>query len=285
MQTITKVHDRLAAQFVRFVDEQIKGIEDTKVKIKKRKGVIAFVKTFPNFTIAIENMLPVLRNFPPPPIRAMVDTAYSKIHKAMFESLKFIAKESPVQASTAAAAGDPEDKEALNHHILLIENMNHYLEEVPARGNPVLEEWMARAERDMSEHMELYLSAAIRRPLGKLLDFLESTESLLSNPATDPSSVALRASHSRPTFKKLLATYDVKEIRRGVETLRKRVEKHFGDADEPEISRALVGKVWKECEAFYIRVGERIGRVVREVYSGSMEGEWRQEDLVAAFRR
>ena len=286
IHALNKIHDRLATLFSRFIEDQVRGIEDTKVKIKKRKGVIAFIKTFPNFSLAIETMLPPSRNLDILPIRTMINTAYISINKAMFESLKFIAKESPVaMAAAGGSQGDPEDKEALNYHILLIENMNHYIEEVSVKGNAVLEEWKARALEEMTEHLDLYLSAVIRRPLGKILDFIESTESLLRAHPENPTSIATRASHSRPNFKKLLSTYDAKEIRRGIETLKKRVEKHFGDADDLNLSRGLVAKVLRECEIRYLGVGERVGRVVKDVYEGSLEVEWKREDVVAAFKR
>lgn len=286
-QALTKVHDRTNTQFTRFVEEQIRGIEDTKVKIKKRKGVIAFMKSFPNFSTTLENMLPPTRSLEHLAIRATVNDAYQQINKAMFESLKFIAKESPTATQAQASnVGDPEDKEALNYHILLIENMNHYLEEVAVRNNPVLQDWNFRARAEMGEHMDLYLAAVMRRPLGKLLDFLESTESLMRNTTGPPTSIAGRASHSRSTFKKTLSAYDAKEIKRGIETLRKRVEKHFGEGDDtPGLSRDLITKVCKECEGRYLEVGERVNKIVREVYEGSLEVEWRREDVISAFRR
>ena len=291
-QVISRIHDRLATQFSRFIEEQIRGIEDTKVKIKKRKGVIAFMKTFPNFSVALENMLPATRSLDHLPIRSIVDGAYQSVNRAMFESLKYIAKEAPAAAHSQAStsSGDPEDKEALNHHILLIENMNHYIEEVPPRNNPVLEEWNFRARAEMQEHMDSYLSAVIRRPLGKLLDFVESTETLLkNNPTNSPSTaIAQRPSHSRQVAKKILSSYDSKEIRRGIETLRKRVDKHFGEGDHDghgTSSKELVGKVGKECEARYLGILERLGRLVRDVYAGELEIEWRREDVVGGFRR
>lgn len=285
-QAVTRIRDRLVTKFAHFINEQIRGIEDTKVKIKKRKGVIAFMKTFPNFSIALENMLPPTRSLDHLPVRATVNDAYNRINKAMFESLKFIAKESPTATQAAATAGDPEDKEALNYHILLIENMNHYIEEVAVRKNPVLEDWNFRARAELNEHMELYLAAVIRRPLGKLLDFLESTESLIRNNPGSPTSIATRASHSRSTFKKILSSYDAKEIKRGIDTLKKRVDKHFGDGDDTAgLSRELVTKVFRECEGRYLQIGERVSKVVKAVYESSLEVEWRREDVVSAFRR
>ncbi len=167
--TLRKIHERLQGLFSRFLDEQIRAIEDTKVKIKKRKGVISFMKTFPHFSVAIENMLPpASEGGDRLEIRKMVNDAYSRINKAMFESLKVIAKESPT-VMASQGQGDPEDKEALNYHILLIENMNHYMEEVDARTVGVLELWKSKAQDEYSEHMSLYVDAVIRRPLGKLL--------------------------------------------------------------------------------------------------------------------
>lgn len=87
-------------------------------------------------------------------------------------------------------------------------------------------------------------------------------------------------------FKKILSNYDAKEIRRGIETLKKRVEKHFGEGDDiAGLSRDLVMKVCKECEARYLDIVERVSKAVREVYEGTLEVEWRREDVVAAFRK
>ncbi|PVI05151.1 hypothetical protein DM02DRAFT_517359 [Periconia macrospinosa] len=283
-RNLQKVHERLNGLFVRFVDEQIRAIEDTKVKIKKRRGVIPFIKTFPHFAVAIENMLPPSEETNVLGIRRMVDDAYKKINKAMFESLKVIAKESPAVMATQGQ-GDPEDKEALNYHILLIENMNHYIEEVDGRSDSALLEWKNKAQDEMKEHMGLYVDAVIRRPLGKLLDFIESTETLLNQPGGNPAAIAQRSSHSRAVFRKLMNSYDAKEIRKGIESLKKRVDKHFGDADDPNISRDLVFKVLKECEKRYTEMRDRMVRVNQDVYSGEVDSDWGANEVTAAFRR
>ena len=296
VQTLQQIHSRLTTRFDRFVDEQIRGIEETKVKIKKRKGVIAFMKTFPLFASTVESML-ATPNASRYEIRHLVNDVYIKINNAMFESLKFIAKESPVvmagqkthgPTSAAGVGADAEDKEVLNYHILLIENMHHYLEEVDGRSNPVLAEWKETALREMTEHLDLYLDAVVRRPLGKLLDFLESTESLIAAAGAsgaDPAAIAERASHARPTFRKLLGQFDAREVAKGVEALKKRVVKHFGEADDPGLSQSLIVKVLRECAERYVSVWDRTQRVIRDVYGGGLEIEWRREEVQAMFRR
>ncbi|OAX85102.1 hypothetical protein ACJ72_00515 [Emergomyces africanus] len=284
VRTLQKIHSHFMGLFNRFVDEQIRAIEDTKVKVKKRKGVISFIRIFPNFSASIENMIS-LSSEETFDIRVCVNDAYEKINRAMWDSLKFIAKEAPGQQPVTSGPGqDPEDKEALNYHILLIENMNHYIEEVDCRDNVTLIEWKDRAQHDLHEHLRLYVDAVIRRPLGKLLDFIESTESLLQT-AASPSGIAQRTSHSRIHAKKLLTSYDVKELRRGIDALKKRIEKHFGDADDPGISRSLVVKVLKECETRYSDLHDRMRHIIEQVYEGQMELEWRKEEATAMFKR
>jgi exocyst complex component 1 len=202
--TLQKECERLSSLFSRFVDEQIHAIEDTKVKIKKRRGVIAFMNTFPRFSHAIETMLnsSLDDTVAKLEVRSMVDAAYVKINKAMWESLKVIAKESPAVMATQGQ-GDPEDKEALNYHILLIENMNHFVEEVTDHGDEVLKEWRKKAQEDMAEHMELYVDAVIRRPLGKLLVSASSIiDSFIPGSAADITTI--RNSSNQPKILSLL---------------------------------------------------------------------------------
>ncbi|KAK4101579.1 hypothetical protein N658DRAFT_523688 [Parathielavia hyrcaniae] len=328
---LQKLHGNLEAKFKKFVDDQIRAIEETKVKIKKRKGVIHFIRIFPHFSTAVENML-ATTNDPSLPVRRMVDREYDRILKSIFDSLKVIARENPAlgmatgsSSSSAAAAAstaatstiaDPEDKEALNFHILLIENMNHFLEEVDnSRGLEVLDDWREAAQREMAEHMGLYLGAVMRRPLGKLLEHLENVEAQLQG-GKAASGIAAQPSNSKQVFNKVLGGYDGREVRKGIEALRKRVEKHFGgDAEEGGLgglgvgpggavsstsslaavvprtvgggggggNSNLVNRVLRECERFYGDVGLRIGRVTTDVYGGDVLFEWPRAEVKAAF--
>ena len=158
---------RITGEWSQFLNLQIRSIEDTKVKIHKRKGVIPFMKTFRLFSAHIEDILTPASEASPE-VRHMVDQAYDRITKAMFESLRVIAKESPSTAPHGGA-GDPEDKEALNYHILLIENMNYYVEHVEEHNGGVLAEGKRVANDDLDEHLSLYVDAVIRRPLGKIM--------------------------------------------------------------------------------------------------------------------
>jgi hypothetical protein len=294
-RTVRTLHERITGLFHKFVEEQIRAIEETKVKVKKRKGLISFMRVFPDFVAAVEEMIPQqFEHQESLEVRFIVNDAYNKVLKAMWESLNFIAKDNPAANSVgqthsnAPSSGDPEDKEALNYHILLIENMAFFADTVSTHSNVVLEEWVEKAGRDQVSHLTQYTDAVIRRPLGKWLDFLESTEALMNK--GDGSNVAIIAkmpSHSRSTAKKILGNHDAKEIRKGVELLRKRVEKHFS-ADDGEVGgnrRALVERVLDECIVRYAHAWDRMKVIIDRVYDGNLEMDWRKDDVQALFKR
>ncbi|KAI0392261.1 exocyst complex component Sec3-domain-containing protein [Xylariaceae sp. FL0594] len=277
---LQKLNSSLESRFSKFVEEQVRAIEDTKVKIKKRKGVISFMRVFPNFSAAVENMLATTDATSS--VRRAVDREYDRIIKSMFDSLKVIARENP--ATLTSSGADPEDKEALNYHILLIENMNHFVEEVSTHGLEVLEDWKEAASKEMAEHLGLYLNAVMRRPLGKLLEYVENLESQVASGKKEMATIAAQPSNSKATFHKVLGAYDGREVRKGIEALRKRVEKHFGDAeDDPSLSRDLVNRVLRECERFYGDVEMRISALTASVYGGDVTYEWPRADVKAAF--
>ncbi|KUI73125.1 Exocyst complex component 1 [Cytospora mali] len=273
---LQKVHGNLLVRFGKFVEEQIRAIEETKVKINKRKGVITFMRVFPTFSMAVENMLVGVD--PNLNVRRTVDREYDRLLKSMFDSLKVIARENPaVGVAAAGSVADPEDKEALNYHILLIENMNHYIEEVETRDLETLGKWKGNAQAEFNEHMGLYLDAVMRRPLGKLLDTLENIEAQLKS-GKSASAIASQPSNSKTTFDKVLLHYDAREVRKGIESLRKRVEKHFDE------NNALALTVTKACERYYGEVEQRIGRIVTELYGGDVLAEWPRLEVKNAFR-
>ncbi|KFY22294.1 hypothetical protein V493_06710 [Pseudogymnoascus sp. VKM F-4281 (FW-2241)] len=279
-RSLQKIHSGLAGLFVKFLDEQIRAIEDTKVKIKRRKGVIGFIRIFPLFSAIIENMLVSADDLD---IRETVNNAYNRINKTMFESLKVIARDNTGIMETGAGS---ENKEELNHQILLIENMNHYLEEVDPRRNHVLEDWKEKAGQEFDEHLGKYVTAVMSRPLKQLLLFLDTIETtILTLPqGSPPSTIAQNSRQSRIAFQQVLAEHDSKYIRNGIVALKKRVEKHFGDADDPGLSRALVAKVLEACENYFEDVENRVRAISTDVYDGVPAVEWTKNDISSTFR-
>jgi hypothetical protein len=85
---------------------------------------------------------------------------------------------------------------------------------------------------------------------------------------------------------------NAKEVQKGIVTLRRRIEKHFGEieGESAMTSRNLVGFVCAEAQKCYEGTLERAERVFGLIYP-SVEGEkvveveWGREDVKNSFMR
>ena len=262
-KVLAKLHLRLASQLERFVQEQIKGIEQTKLTVKKRKGVVHFMRVFPVFVDRVEAQLVNAETLN---IRNAVDGYYAQICGAMFDALQTISRS---ETTVTTSVGD-EDKGQLNHLVILIENMFYFTAEIGKvsrlKSSTALTGLVKRAETIYADSLSSYTQFVLRRSLAKMMDFGEGIDALLrSTPAGE---VSLHAAYSKAAYKKMLRDYTAKDTRKAVEALSKRVAKHFVDdeGDEGEGVEVL-GRVWRECEAGYVREVERVERVARECYA------------------
>lgn len=110
---------------------------------------------------------------------------------------------------------------------------------------------------------------------------------------TAPSEVSSNSSYSKSALKKVVKEYDAKDVRKHVEALFKRVEKHFTDASEATTGESsgitpgtvLVG-VWKACEEELLRITEIFSKRIARCYATSnVSLEYSVADVEAAFRR
>ncbi|PWN50662.1 hypothetical protein IE53DRAFT_362197 [Violaceomyces palustris] len=295
LKSLSKLHMRLASQLDRFVGEQIKGIEQTKLTVKKRKGVVHFIKVFPIIATAsqvfVERVESQLVNAETLNIRTAVDNYYEQICRSMFDALQTISR---VDGSHhyGGSGGMDEDKGQLNHHVILIENMHYFITEVTRNRNAALNALVKRADGILGDSLTAYVHFVLRRPLGKMMDFGDGIDSLLrSTPALE---VSLHSAYSKSAMKRLVKEYTQKDVRKAVEALSKRVAKHFGEDEDgnptsssivpssgisssnggggaegernnPE-SEEVLEKVWNSCRENFSKEVERLIRILRECY-------------------
>ena len=307
LQLLQRSKDKVVAVWNKYVNDQIRTIETTLVSSKKRKGVIYFVKVLPNFCQLIESDLKdtsITENcaIADLPVRKLVDESYEKVSKAIFHNLQRIAKEpSATTTSTPAVANsqnnnaDYEDKEKLNYHILMVENMNVLIEglEDEIENNFTLQNIRLTALATYRKELNLYIQTVIHRPLGKLLEFVNGVEAILAKtPSENP---AVRHGYSKAHLKRVLTGFDAKELRKNVDALNKRVEKHFlGDEFDKSVDRGngriMVNKVWSALQAEFSSFYGRLLTIIEQYYSDSSDREtgmveFTKQDVMQAFAR
>jgi len=275
---LDKQHTRLKGLFERHVAEQIKAIERTRLTSKKRNGVAHFIKYFPVYVGRVESQL---IGADTREVRQSVDGAYARIVQSMFDSLKHMAKMN----------GEDEDKRQLNYHVILIENMHYFVAEIRQQEIGSVNTFSTQAEAVYEENLNAYVKIVLRRPFSKIIDYFDGVEQLLKT--TAPSEVSSSSSYSRSALKKVVKEYDAKDVRKLVEVLFKRVEKHFTDASEVATGESsgitpgtvLVG-VWKACEEELLRITEIFNKRIAQCYASSgVSLEYSAADVESAFRR
>ncbi|KAJ3074763.1 Exocyst complex component 1 [Podochytrium sp. JEL0797] len=271
---------RLVLNFDRFVDDQIKKIEETKITFRKRQGILPCVRTFPKFVDHMEKCIDTSRSTTQA-ARNSVSTAYSRIVKAIFDTLELLAMDQTegagVKGEKEGSGGKVDDRESLNVHILTIENMHHFHSEIRARKIPGLETYVKAAKVLYDMSMEAYIKILIRKPLGKLLEFFENVETLLKSNAAEEVSFHLH----KITLRDVLKRYPGKEIKKGLEQLYKKVEKGFTD----EVDRgSLLQVVWRGIQEAFMTNLKRWDELIQLCYPDTgLKVEFTIEDLLGYF--
>ncbi|KAH8099365.1 exocyst complex component Sec3-domain-containing protein [Cristinia sonorae] len=277
LNVLEKTHARLKSQFDRRINEHIKSVEDTKLTSKKRNGVAAFIKYFPTYIGKVESQLIGADGLE---VRQHVDQSYDKLVSSMFEALKQMAK----------MDGEGEDKGQLNYHVILIENMHHFIAEISQIDIGTVSIFLSRAQAIYDENLGAYVKLVLRRPFAKIIDYFEGVERLLKT--TAPSEISSNSTYSKTALKKVVKEFTAKDVRKNVDALFKRVEKHFTETTGSEQSSssmasgtALAG-VWKACEDELLRITELFSKRIAQCYQSSgVTLEYTAADVEGAFKR
>ncbi|KAG2186053.1 hypothetical protein INT43_002491 [Umbelopsis isabellina] len=257
------LRDRLEKMFEKFIEQQLRAIEETKITSKKRSGILPFIRVFPLFAVRLEAA--GVGAEPNSKVRALINSAYERVVNGMVSSLDAIARESD-------AGGD--DKEQLNAHIMTIENMHHFYHELRAHKIAVLDRWVKHAKNQYETSLNSYIKVVIRRPLGRLLEFFEGVETMMKTSTAEE--VSFHMNFNKAQLRKVIALYPAKEIKKSLEQLYKRVDKHFSEEE------GLLQVVWRGIQEEFIRQHEKMEDLIRQCYpDANVSLEFTIQDLLA----
>jgi exocyst complex component 1 len=111
---------------------------------------------------------------------------------------------------------------------------------------------------------------------------------------SNPAEVTNSSNYNKAALRKIIKDYNSKDIRKHVDTLSKRVEKHFTESSEKttveEVSGIAAGTVlvgvWKACEKELVRLTELFSSRISQWYGDSgISLECTTSDIENAFRK
>ncbi|KAI9294804.1 hypothetical protein K502DRAFT_324647 [Neoconidiobolus thromboides FSU 785] len=264
LKNLNNVHSLFRMHLDKNVDEQVKAIKELQVSGKKRSGILSFFKTFPEFLNRMEAFIGSAET----PIRQQMDKCYQKIVNVMFDNLEVSAKQS-----------EHLEKEQLNLHIIILENMHYfYMETGRYKKNSTIGGFNEQARSSYNTHLQAYVKDVIKRPLGKLLEFFEGIEALLRS--RSPEEVGFNNSYNKTALKKVISMFPADEIRKSILVLYTRVKKHFSEEE------GLLQVIWREIQEEFINQHKKMSELIKSCYPGSnITLEFTINDLFAIFSR
>jgi hypothetical protein len=111
---------------------------------------------------------------------------------------------------------------------------------------------------------------------------------------TAPTEVANNTNYNKSVLKKVVKEFTSKDVRKDVDALFKRVEKHFTEASDtttqvengPIAQGTVMVGVWRACEEELVRMTELFQKRISQCYANSgISLEYSIVDVEGAFRK
>ncbi|KAI9504528.1 hypothetical protein GGI25_005821 [Coemansia spiralis] len=273
INVLERCSDKLEAIFQRYITEQARAIEATKFVVKKRMGALPFARVFPKFIAHIENLVGDTGYS----ARTIADSAYSRISRLIFDTLESLLRDAERNAQQNMDDKDAQ-KEQLNTHVLLLENMFVLiagLQAYKANGckpyfSLTLDSYLDHAQIVQRKVTRAYLKDVLQRPFGRLIAFFDAVERCLAA-NKDPLQTA---SLGKSQLKKLIQTHSNSTMRENIKQLSKRVDKHF--MNEPKLKPVVWKVVVDEVLSNYQRF---VTLLARSYKSTNLSLDFTQTDL------
>lgn len=122
-----------------------------------------------------------------------------------------------------------------------------------------LEEFVKDSKKMYDEHLSSYCQITVKRAMGKFYEFFDGIQDLLKTKTAED--IAFQPSYNKVQAKKTLALYPAKEIKKTVEQLYKKVEKHFSD------NESLSKVVWRHMQDELMAKHAQYSDIVQRCYT------------------
>eukprot|EP00123_Amoebidium_parasiticum_P012922 comp21660_c0_seq1/m.30462 comp21660_c0_seq1/g.30462 ORF comp21660_c0_seq1/g.30462 comp21660_c0_seq1/m.30462 type:complete len:839 (-) comp21660_c0_seq1:120-2636(-) len=260
--TLVSTQIDLKRRFDTLIQEQIREIEEVKLggtrfKIKNKKDTVDNITTtaasFPPFVKKIEEKLEGQQR------SAVVDRAICTLAQKVFGGIERLAAESK------------------NQDLVLFENYHYLYSELSMMKLPHLEPYRKEAQSKYRQHIALYVKENLGHPMEKLSKFMQGVQHLIDSGVKD-SEICFQLQYSKQNLKKLVDAYPAKEVKKGLQSVYRKVEKEIStDSGQLQV-------VWRFMQDDFLSQYQHYDDIIRRCYPNSgIKLDFELQDLLNYF--
>ncbi|XP_041780962.1 exocyst complex component 1 [Anopheles merus] len=227
--------------FDKFMQSQLQSIDESKLPKRSKCGLLPYVENFEEFAATAENIFKKTER------RNDLDKWYLKLVEAIFERISVHAAE---HSKTP-------------HQVVKMENYHRMHSTLSQLKIPVLESLRKEAKTRYNDAQKAYVTKYFGRPLERLNQFFEGIQVRVQQGVKD-TEISYQMAYSKQELRKVISLYPAREVKKGLEQLYKKVEKHLCEEEN------LLQVVWRAMQQEFINQYNSLEQWIQRCYAGSM---------------
>ncbi|EDV96999.1 exocyst complex component 1 [Drosophila grimshawi] len=240
--------------FDRFMQQQLQSIKEAKLH-KRSKAILPYVENFENFAQTAEG---IFRNSDR---RTDMEKWYLQLVNAIFEGISMHAQEHPKTPS----------------QVVRMENYHHMYALLAQLKVPGLDALKKEAKSRYIDALKAYVTQYFGRPLEKLNQFFEGVQLKVAQGVKE-TEISYQMAFSKQELRKVISQYPAREVKKGLENLYKKVDKHLCEEEN------LLQVVWHAMQEEFIAQYNYLEERIQKCYAGAMINlEFNIQDILAFF--
>ncbi|XP_037933042.1 exocyst complex component 1 [Teleopsis dalmanni] len=241
--------------FDRFMQQQLQSIKDSKVPKRSKCGILPYVENFEYFAQTAEGIFRKSNR------RTDMEKWYLQLVNAIFESVSVHAQDHPKTPS----------------QVVRMENYHHMYSLLAQLKVPGLDSLKKEAKLRYNDALKAYVIQYFGRPLEKLNQFFEGVQQKVAQGVKE-TEISYQMAFSKQELRKVISQYPGREVKKGLENLYKKVEKHLCEEEN------LLQVVWHAMQEEFIAQYNFLEERIQKCYAGAMINlEFNIQDILNFF--
>ncbi|XP_017842021.1 exocyst complex component 1 [Drosophila busckii] len=240
--------------FDRFMQQQLQSIKEAKLH-KRSKAILPYVENFEHFAQTAEGI------FRKSDRRTDMEKWYLQLVNAIFEGVTLHSQEHPKTPS----------------QVVRMENYHHMYALLAQLKVPGLDALKKEAKTRYNDALKAYVTQYFGRPLEKLNQFFEGVQQKVAQGVKE-TEISYQMAFSKQELRKVISQYPAREVKKGLENLYKKVDKHLSEEEN------LLQVVWHAMQEEFIAQYNYLEERIQKCYAGAMINlEFNIQDILAFF--